>query len=798
MGSTCSVNEQMSKTPVKTPPVKTPVKSPKSVLIRRGSVPKFSAAKYCLDIDVLKCPICSHVFNSPRVLPCGHSTCIGCLNNLILFSDSSKSRDYFLCPVCQRTTRPSNILQKQKWAAQFPVNVALVRILKNAVTGSIAEKTYRKAFCEICLRNNWTRVTHAFCNNCLEYQCEICAGHHEVTEETKVHEMTWFIPKKEKKPEALENAEPIIKVQIVKPVKPEKEIQPDEQNSSGANSRASDKKVKVEQTARERKFAPVAPIPPVVVSQTITASTGVISKTVLKLGYFDGKAPGDEKVSEFHGIAFLTEGKVALTDFNNKKIKIFDISHKTRVELISDIMLRANPKAICRIDPNTFAAITEREGLYHIRLFTVRDKIQYYVQKSIEGCPIGIGFISKTIICTFRQNNCLHKYRLTRSQQLKTGIIKQDPSGNDLFKTPGVVTSEMINGCPVLYVADEHDFGVTVTATDIIGRRKTSVFFECDDARPKKKVRTADVVETTKSGRLRSRKSTLKLDDTSESTAESEVDKNSKSSGQASGKKTRQSSGSTGSSSAKKDKINLNPVRDESVIEPLTLSLNQTFPKIPSRRNMFPSPKGRHTERLGQTNVLLDKLNVDINNSAGGDINNTVGGDINNAVGADDNKAVAEPSEEKESNSLKPPLKRILVRKRSGNRERVERAETLDRPKTVPQRRKTDAKLPIQEETVLEPVEADDVFERPKTVPQKKKRLYRADGLAVDKEGSIYICMCSSNRVYQTTPDGRVRQDLLSEKDGLEGPKAIAFSPSNNVFLVTCANSNKVAMFRIK
>ena len=788
---TTTMSSEIKTTPVKTP-VKSP-KSPKSGLTHQASVPKFSAYKYYLDIAVIKCPLCSEVFNSPRVLPCGHSACVGCLNNLILYTDSSRTRDYFLCPTCQRITRPDNNALKYKWAAQFPVNGTLMRILRNASTGSISEKTYRRAFCEICLKNNWTKTTHAYCGNCLEYQCEACAGHHEIAEGTKTHELTWFIPKKGPLPETP------IKVHIVKPVKTEKEAAPNEQRPDGLNK---DRKDNFELPTRERKFPPVATIPPVVVAQTVTCSSGELGKSVVRLGHFDGKAPGDETVSEFHGIAFLSDGKVAMSDFNNKKIKVFDISHKTRVELISDIVLRANPGAICRIDTNTLAVLTERAGLHHIRLFTLRDRLQHFVQKTIEGNPVGLAYISKTMICTFRNNNCLHKYRMSRAQQLKTGTVRKDPAGNDLFTYPGVMTSVVtVNGCPVLYVADETEFGVTVVTTDIVGRRKSSVFFECEEARPKKKVRTADVVLATKTGRLRSRKSTrsqilLKVEDLSDTiTSESSVDKNTKPSGQISDKKIQSSEGAEPVSSAKKEKEQ--PVVAIETVETLNLDLNQTFPKTQNKKFMFPSTKGRNTERfLKSRESKRDLLSVDLN--------------VNNVGLSEEEKVLPEP-QERDDDVPKTPLKdnglpksaekrtRKPERKRSGKDigklETIQSGEILDRPKTVPYVRKAEDNN-VECQGVQ--TETDEVFERPKTDPQIRPKLYRADGLAVDNEGNIYVCMCSSNRVHQTTPDGRVKRDLLSEKDGLLGPKAICFSPSNDVFLVACANSNKVGMFRMK
>lgn len=47
--------------------------------------------------EMLTCSVCREIFNDPRQLPCGHSMCMGCLENL---RDHSTDMP-FRCPDCR-------------------------------------------------------------------------------------------------------------------------------------------------------------------------------------------------------------------------------------------------------------------------------------------------------------------------------------------------------------------------------------------------------------------------------------------------------------------------------------------------------------------------------------------------------------------------------------------------------------------------------------------------------------------------------------------------------------------------
>ncbi|XP_071179149.1 uncharacterized protein [Mytilus edulis] len=61
-------------------------------------------------------------------------------------------------------------------------------------------------------------------------------------------------------------------------------------------------------------------------------------------------------------------------------------------------------------------------------------------------------------------------------------------------------------------------------------------------------------------------------------------------------------------------------------------------------------------------------------------------------------------------------------------------------------------------------------------------------GLAVDTQGHIYLSVCDESKIQRLLPDGRFRDVVLTEKDGIEKPYAIAFNENYTKFYVTNNN----------
>jgi hypothetical protein len=614
-------------------------------------------------------------------------------------------------------------------------------MLRNATVKNTTDNGAHKAFCEVCLVNNQTRPTTSYCNSCLEHQCEVCAGHHKIREETRDHDVITFVVKEE----PTEKVEHVTKPEVQRKHRAHRNIHGDE----------NDRRVKFD-ALRDGRLVPLSPA---VVAQTVTTADGFTEKNIVKLGFFNGNAPNDSATSDFRAVTFLTNNKIVVADHANKKLKLFDISHKTRVELITDLNIRADPSHMCRVDENTVAVTTERANVFHIRLFTIRDKIFHFVHRTVDSVPLGVSYIDNTFVCSFLEHQALSKYRLTKAQQRKVGIIAHDRSGNDLFHHPGAMTSGTWEGMPVIYIADETEYGVTVNAIDLHGDKKSSVFFECAFPKPKSAKKTSS--GTSKSGRTNRTRSSSRAprkEDASDTITENTR----------SVYKSQNTKDVRGSERKSTSHSRDNPAE--------RLSGRHTFRRVDDfGRTVAERRGGREIERPAMASALKSELSIDLNKlTRDDDLNETIGKTASRRSATIESKAV--------TRAQKKPVGKVLPQTNGSNSKASDKASS-DNPESTINLNST-----ITSNSTIGTV----------TFAAPPKLVYRADSIAVDHGGNIYVCMSSCNKIHQMSADGRVKRDLLTEKDGLLAPKVVCFSQKNDVFIVTSLKNNKVLMFRLK
>ena len=120
--------------------------------------------------DLTVCSICFENFRTPRILPCAHVFCHGCISSYIVTSCQSKEAHVgFSCPLCRKfVPSPSDLSNPEKWADGLPV-CKIFNMLNKQET----------KLCAACLRENEEDEATDFCVTCQESMCRNCVKYHK-------------------------------------------------------------------------------------------------------------------------------------------------------------------------------------------------------------------------------------------------------------------------------------------------------------------------------------------------------------------------------------------------------------------------------------------------------------------------------------------------------------------------------------------------------------------------------------------------------------------------------------------
>ena len=123
--------------------------------------------------DILTCPVCRQLFNTPRFLPCYHSYCEQCLENMQV---QSKIK----CPECRcEATVPFGGVKL------LPINFFVNRLVDELITKRTKEGD-EEVQCDNCDEND---PVVAYCANCSLFLCQICYNYHKRGRATRNHGM---------------------------------------------------------------------------------------------------------------------------------------------------------------------------------------------------------------------------------------------------------------------------------------------------------------------------------------------------------------------------------------------------------------------------------------------------------------------------------------------------------------------------------------------------------------------------------------------------------------------------------
>ncbi|XP_035663417.1 E3 ubiquitin-protein ligase TRIM56-like [Branchiostoma floridae] len=137
--------------------------------------------------DFLECTICLEPFKDPKVLPCLHTFCEGCLKKFIA---QDKVKNKFQCPTCRTdTVLPKGGVSKLK-------NNFFVQSLSDTIEThkSLVSKENDKVQCDVCEEDGASQG----CVVCEEFLCEECACAHHRAKRTRSHEVVGVAELKER------------------------------------------------------------------------------------------------------------------------------------------------------------------------------------------------------------------------------------------------------------------------------------------------------------------------------------------------------------------------------------------------------------------------------------------------------------------------------------------------------------------------------------------------------------------------------------------------------------------------
>ncbi|CAH1227430.1 TRIM56 [Branchiostoma lanceolatum] len=129
--------------------------------------------------DFLECTICLEPFKDPKILPCLHTFCKGCLEKFV--EKQGEVKDKFPCPTCRtETVLPGGSVAGLK-------NNFFVLSLRDTVQAhkSLVSKEDDKVLCDNCEEH----VVNHGCVVCEEFMCEECARGHRRGKRTRDHEV---------------------------------------------------------------------------------------------------------------------------------------------------------------------------------------------------------------------------------------------------------------------------------------------------------------------------------------------------------------------------------------------------------------------------------------------------------------------------------------------------------------------------------------------------------------------------------------------------------------------------------
>eukprot|EP00057_Strongylocentrotus_purpuratus_P003433 XP_003726640.1 PREDICTED: E3 ubiquitin-protein ligase TRIM56-like [Strongylocentrotus purpuratus] len=122
--------------------------------------------------DSLQCPICKDLLTKPKLLPCSHTFCEGCLTQLHSTQDLG---DRITCAVCRSSAPVFN-----NNVSNFPTNQIVQSLVEDFKERSDRKRTADSTDqrCTVCDADDQGLATF-YCQHCSEFLCDSCLEQHK-------------------------------------------------------------------------------------------------------------------------------------------------------------------------------------------------------------------------------------------------------------------------------------------------------------------------------------------------------------------------------------------------------------------------------------------------------------------------------------------------------------------------------------------------------------------------------------------------------------------------------------------
>ena len=133
--------------------------------------------------EEVTCAICQDLLNEPKILPCLHSFCTGCLKEWSgRLANLNLSKRHLECPLC----RAKVLLSSSRAVEELPSHFSAIRLVEIV---RLQDQASSKKVTPICQNCNEGGNAVASCSQCAIFLCEFCEKAHRRFKATSQHKI---------------------------------------------------------------------------------------------------------------------------------------------------------------------------------------------------------------------------------------------------------------------------------------------------------------------------------------------------------------------------------------------------------------------------------------------------------------------------------------------------------------------------------------------------------------------------------------------------------------------------------